>query len=313
MLKIVFLDRITLPEVEFNFDFPFILEEYQQCQKDEILPAIIDADIVITKTTPLRADILKQARKLKLVAVCATGFDHIDIAEARKLGISVCNMKGYSTNTVAEHAFAMILSLMHNLNIYQSQLPQWQSSSFFSINTQIITELAGKTLAIVGRGDIGQKLAHFATAFDMQVLFLERKNATTVRDGYVAFEEGLKMTDVISLHCPKTMDNFHLIDEQDLQLMKKSSILINVSRGGLINEDALLQALINQTIAGAGLDVLEQEPPKNSSPLLNYQGHNLILTQHIAWKSDNSLQNTKQILENNINCFVQNKAINLVN
>lgn len=314
--KIVFLDKGTLDKVDLVFDFPFEMTNVENCAKDEdsVSKAIQGHEIAISNKVPISRKAMEENPQLKLIAVSATGFNIIDIEAARELGITVCNVANYSGTAVAEHAFMMMISLMHRLPVYEKEVRAdgWQKSEFFTIFAAPIFELKGKTLGIFGKGDIGKKFAEYATAFGMNVLFSDRKNAKEVREGYVAFEDVLKQADVFSIHAPLTIDTKNLIDEKELAIMKDDVIIINVSRGGLVNELAMANALRNRTVGGAGFDVLTTEPPKPDNPLLASDLGNFILTPHTAWMSEEALENLVGILQNNINQFVKGTPVNVV-
>lgn len=314
--KIVFLDKGTLANVDFVFDFPYEMTEVENCAKDDdsVSKALEGHEIAISNKVPISRKVMENNPQLKLIAVSATGFNMIDIEAARELGVTVCNVANYSGTAVAEHAFMMMISLMHRLPLYEKEVRagEWQKSPFFTIFAAPIFELKGKTLGIFGKGDIGKKLAEHATAFGMKVLFSERKNAKEIRDGYVAFEEVLKQADVYSVHAPLTEETKNLIDEKELAIMKDDVIIINVSRGGLVNEAAIANALRNRTVGGAGFDVLTTEPPKPDNPLLASDLGNFILTPHTAWMSEEALINLVKILQNNINQFVKGTPVNVV-
>lgn len=314
--KIVFLDKGTLEKANLVFDFPFEMTNIENCTKDEdsVSKAIEGHEIAITNKVPISRKVMEENPQLKLIAVSATGFNIIDIEAAKELGITVCNVANYSGTAVAEHAFMMMISLMHRLPVYEKEVHagEWQKSPYFTIFAAPIFELKGKTLGIFGKGDIGHKLAEYAKAFGMKVLFSERKNAKEVREGYVAFEEVLKQSDVYSIHAPLTEETKNLIDEKELSMMKDDVIIINVSRGGLVNELAMANALRNRTVGGAGFDVLTLEPPKPDNPLLASDLGNFILTPHTAWMSEEALENLVEILQNNINQFVKGTPVNVV-
>ena len=314
--KIVFLDKGTLERVELTFDFPYEMTSIENCAKDDasVTQAIAGHEIVISNKVPISRQTMEANPQLKLIAVAATGFNMVDIEAARDLGITVCNVANYSGTAVAEHAFMMMISLMHRLPLYEQKMKagEWQKSKYFSIFAEPIFELKGKTLGIFGKGDIGREFARYAEAFGMNVLFSERKHATSIREGYTAFEDVLAQADVYSIHAPLTEDTKNLIDEKELAQMKDDVIIINVSRGGLVNELAMANALRNKTVGGAGFDVLTTEPPKPDNPLLALDLGNFILTPHTAWASEESIVKLVDILQNNINQFVKGSPVNVV-
>lgn len=314
MWKIVVLDRDTLSSRSFELPFEHELVEYSNTLPEETAARLVGADIVITNKVKITAEHFAQNPQLKLIAVSATGYNNIDVDAAQKAGVSVCNVAAYGTESVAEHVMMMILALMRNLPAYQRDMAagMWQKSPFFCHFGAPMRDVNGKTLAIFGRGAIGLVLAKYAQAFNMKVIFAEHKNAQTVRDGYVAFDDALQQADVISLHCPFTESTRNLIDERELKMMKAGALLINCGRGGLVNEEALLAALKYGTLGGAGVDVLTQEPPVNGNPLLNSPLPNLIITPHMAWAGEEAQANLFAILQENIRAFVSGKPQNIV-
>lgn len=313
-LHIVVLDRDTLVNRPFDFDFPHTLSSYGTTEAHETLERIRGADIVITNKVVISAQAFAENPQLKLVAVTATGVNNVDVEAAKQNGTAVCNIRAYGNESVAEHAFMMMITLMRNLPAYQRDVAAglWENSPFFCHLGAPMRDLNGKTLAIFGRGNIGKTLAAYAQAFKMNVVFAEHKNAQSVRDGYVSFNEAIRSADVVSLNCPLTPQTANMIGEAELQQMKPSAILINCGRGGLVDEAALAAALKYGQIGGAGFDVLTQEPPRDGNPLLKARLPNLIVTPHIAWASQEAANRLFDILLDNINRFVAGNPQNLV-
>ena len=313
-LHIVVLDRDTLVNRPFDFDFPHTLSSYGTTEAHETLERIRGADIVITNKVVISAQAFAKNPQLKLVAVTATGVNNVDVEAAKQNGTAVCNIRAYGNESVAEHAFMMMITLMRNLPAYQRDVAAglWENSPFFCHLGAPMRDLNGKTLAIFGRGNIGKTLATYAQAFKMNVVFAEHKNAQSVRDGYVSFDEAIRSADVVSLNCPLTPQTANMIGEAELQQMKPGAILINCGRGGLVDEAALVAALKYGQIGGAGFDVLIQEPPRNGNPLLKARLPNLIVTPHIAWASQEAANRLFDILLDNINRFVAGNPQNLV-
>ena len=313
-LQIVVLDRDTLVNRPFEFDFPHTLSSYGTTEAHETLARIRGADIVITNKVVISAEAFAENPQLKLVAVTATGVNNVDIEAAKQNGTAVCNIRAYGNESVAEHAFMMMITLMRNLPAYQRDVAAglWENSPFFCHLGAPMRDLNGKTLAIFGRGNIGKTLATYAQAFKMNVVFAEHKNAQSVRDGYVSFDEAIRSADVVSLNCPLTPQTANMIGEAELQQMKPGAILINCGRGGLVDEAALVAALKYGQIGGAGFDVLTQEPPRDGNPLLKARLPNLIVTPHIAWASQEAANRLFDILLDNINHFVAGNPQNLV-
>lgn len=313
--KIVFLDQGTLSRFNLDFNFPHELVGIENCAKEDVAASLAGFDIAITNKVVIDRAAMVANPQLKLIAVAATGFNIVDTNAAKELGIKVCNVAGYSQTAVAEHAFMMMIALMHRLPLYEARMRkgEWQNSEFFSIFGAPIFELKGKTLGIFGKGSIGSQFAKYAEDFGMKVLFSERKNAAEIREGYTPFEEVLTASDVYSIHAPLTEETRDLIDADEMARMKDDVILINVSRGGLINEKALADALREGKIGGAGIDVLTTEPPKADNPLLVNDLGNFIITPHTAYASEEALAKLVTILQDNINQFVAGNPVNIVN
>ena len=310
-MNIVFLDSTGIPASHRipSFSFPHQLTEYAHTAAEQVLERAKDADIIITSKVILNHEILSQLPKLKLIAVTATGTNNIDLVAAKALGITVKNVMGYSSVTVPEHVIGMIYALKHRLiDYHRDQLltERWATCGQFCYVDYPISDVQGSTLGIIGRGCIGNEVARLAQAVGMRVLFAEHQHATTIREGYTAFDEVLKQADVISLHCPLTPQTEQLINAKTLALMKPNACLINTGRGGLINEADLLQALQNGKLAGAALDVLVKEPPASDDALwfAAKTQPNLLITPHVAWASDSALTTLVNKVAQNIEEFV---------
>ena len=310
-MNIVFLDSTGIPASHRIpcFSFPHQLTEYAHTAAEQVLERAKDADIIITSKVILNHEILSQLPKLKLIAVTATGTNNIDLVAAKALGITVKNVTGYSSVTVPEHVIGMIYALKHRLiDYHRDQLltERWATCGQFCYVDYPISDVQGSTLGIIGRGCIGNEVARLAQAVGMRVLFAEHQHATTIREGYTAFDEVLKQADVISLHCPLTPQTEQLINAKTLALMKPNACLINTGRGGLINEADLLQALQSGKLAGAALDVLVKEPPASDDALwlAAKTQPNLLITPHVAWASDSALTTLVNKVAQNIEEFV---------
>ena len=312
--KIVVLDADTLPGRVFHFDFPHELAVYGTTDASETAVRVCGAHIVITNKVVISADIIADNPQLELIAVSATGVNNVDIEAAKAAGIAVCNVRAYGNESVAEHAFMLMIALMRNLPAYQRDVAAglWEKSPFFCHYGAPIRDLNGKMLAVFGRGNIGRTLARYAQAFGMRVVFAEHKHAPAVREGYVSFEDAVQAADVLSLHCPLNAQTENMIGENELQQMKPGAVLINCGRGGLVDENALVAALKYGQIGGAGVDVLTEEPPRSGNPLLKTRLPNLIVTPHTAWASREALDRLFDILLANINAFVKGEAQNRV-
>ena len=312
--KVVVLDADTLPGRTFHFDFPHELAVYGTTDAAETAVRVCGAHIVITNKVVISDDIIADNPQLELIAVSATGVNNVDIEAAKAAGIAVCNVRAYGNESVAEHAFMLMIALMRNLPAYQRDVAAglWEKSPVFCHYGAPIRDLNGKTLAVFGRGNIGRTLARYAQAFGMRVVFAEHKHAPAVREGYVSFEDAVQAADVLSLHCPLNAQTENMIGENELQQMKPGAVLINCGRGGLVDENALVAGLKYGQIGGAGVDVLTEEPPRGSNPLLKARLPNLIVTPHTAWASREALDRLFDILLANINAFVKGETQNRV-
>lgn len=314
MERIVFLDRDTV-RAEFRtpeFEHEWI--DYPMTESSEVLERLKDATIAITNKVALREATLAQLPKLKMIQVAATGTDCVDSAYCLARGITVANVKNYSVHSVPEHVFSLILALRRNLAEYRADVfaGKWQASPIFCLLDYPILDLHSATLGIIGYGTLGKAVAEIARAFGMKVLIGEHKNAKTVREGRVSFDELLEKSDIITLHCPLTDETRNIIAAAELEKMKSSAILINCGRGGLVDEKALAEALKTRKIGGAGVDVLTQEPPKDGNPLLDLDQPNLIITPHIAWASVGAVHKLTDLLIDNLEDFVRSESKNKV-
>ncbi|MFQ1015409.1 2-hydroxyacid dehydrogenase [Avibacterium paragallinarum] len=309
-MKIVFLDSTAIPKhisiPRPNFEHQWV--EYEYTSPEQTVERTKDADIVITSKVVFNREIMQQLPKLKLIALTATGTNNVDLIAAKELGIEVKNVTGYSSVTVPEHVLGLIFALKHSLmNWYKDQLSaKWAESKQFCYFDYPITDIRGSTLGVVGKGNLGAEIGRLAEALGMNVLYAERKGASTIRDGYLPFEQVLQEADIITLHCPLTPETTNLINAQTLKLMKPTAYLINTGRGPLIDEQALLEALESGTIAAAALDVLVKEPPEKDNPLIQAATRlpNLIITPHVAWASDGAVEILVKKVTQNIEDFV---------
>ncbi len=251
---------------------------------DEVIPRIADAEVVFINKVRLDAGRLRAAPRLRLVCAAATGTDNIDLETARSMNIAVCNIRSYCTDSVVQHVFSLILALTQHLDGYQRLLRDgaWRGSPQFCLLDYPIRELAGKVLGIVGHGELGGGVATVARAFGMHVMLAERPGRDPRADRH-RLHDLLGRVDILSLHCPLTEQTDKLISADELAQMKPGALLINTARGGLVDAAALADALRAGRLGGAGIDVLEQEPPVDGNPLLDEQIPNLIVTPHIAW------------------------------
>jgi len=275
----VFLDRQTF---SYSVDISPIeasissLDSHQITKPEHVIERCINADIIISNKVILNAEILSKLPQLKLVCIAATGTNNIDVVAAKKYDIAVTNVSGYAMQSVAQYVFSQILAYFsqtqhHNTNC---ELGLWQHSETFCLHGNSSIELAGKTLGLIGYGNLGKAVETIAIAFGMRVLIAERKNSAQIRAGRNHFNEVIQQADVLSFHCPQTKETENIINKELLSKMKKTAVLINTARGGIVNNQDLHNALKNKEIAFAVLDVLEQEPPPENhlffkSPLNN--------------------------------------------
>lgn len=258
---------------------------------DQVVTRLAGRAVVVINKVKLDRAILNQCPELRLICVAATGVNNVDLVAAGELGIDVCNVGGYSTASVVQHVFAMLLALSTSMPRYQAAVARgdWCRSEKFCLLDYPIDEIAGMTLGIVGYGTLGQAVAHVAEAFGMKVLIAQRPGQQPV-SGRLTLNALLPQVDVLSLHCPLTPETHGLIDEKALALLKPKAILLNTARGGIVDEQALAEALRSGHLAGAGIDVLATEPPSPDAPLLAQGIPNLILTPHTAWASRQARQ-----------------------
>ncbi len=311
---IVFLDRSTLQASVRRPAFEHTWQEYATTAAAQIVERLQDATIAISNKVPVRADALAQLPKLRMIAVAATGYDVIDVPACRERGIAVANIRNYARHTVPEHTFALILALRRSLLEYRQDVERgrWQEVEQFCFFDHPIRDLYGSTIGIFGEGVIGQGTAAIARAFGMRVLFAAHPLAGAGGGEFTPVEHLLAESDIVTLHCPLTAENRHMIGPDELSKMKRSAILINTARGGLVDEQALATALKQGLIAGAGFDVLSKEPPKGGNPLLELRLPNFILTPHVAWASDGAMQFLADQLIDNIELFVRGTPQHLV-
>jgi len=314
MERIVFLERNTI-EAQFrppSFDHEWI--EYPETTANQVVDRVRDATIIISNKLSLGESQLAGARKVKLIAIAATGSDCVDLNYCKRRDLAVCDVRGYAVNAVPEHVLMMILALRRNLLAYRADVQDglWNQSKQFCLLTHELHDIRHSTLGIVGYGAIGKAMAGLGESIGMRVLISERKNAGSVRAGRTPFADTLRQSDVLTLHCPLTDQTRDLIGPSELQTMKRSALLINTARGALVDDEALIEALQNGVIAGAGLDALREEPPRHGSPLLDLNLPNLIITPHVAWASRETVQTLANQVIDNIEAFVAGKPQNLL-
>ena len=316
-MNIVVLDRNTLAsDVRLDFGQLPALHccEYLATEPGQVVERAGDMEIIITNKVRIDAGLIAQLPSLRMIAVAATGVDHIDLDAARARGIAVANVRNYATHSVAEHVFGVLLALRRNLLRYHAAVISggWSGSDSFCLHTYPIDDLAGSTLGIIGMGTLGQTVARLGEAFGMRVLIAERRDAGQLRPGRVAFDQVIAESDVLSLHVPLTAQTRNLVGRRELACMKQHAILINSARGGVVDEAALLDALYTGEIGGACIDVLVQEPPSPDHPLLRADLPNLLVTPHIAWASHQAQQLLMDEVVNNITAFLRGELRNRV-
>jgi glycerate dehydrogenase len=314
MERIVFLERNTLP-VSFrhpSFEHEWI--EYGETLATQVIERLRQATIVISNKLSLREAELSQAPNVKLIAIAATGFDNIDLDYCRRHGIAVCNTRGYAANSVSEHALMLMLALRRNLLAYRDdvQRGRWQESKQFCLHTHALHDLRDSTVGIIGYGAIGKAMAQLAEAIGMRVLISERKRANAIRQGRISFTDALRQSDVVTLHCPLTDETRDMFGRAEFRSMKRDALLINTARGGLVEEAALIEALQQGLIGGAGFDALRVEPPREGNVLLDLNLPNFIITPHVAWASHEAMQALANQLVENIEAFIRGEPRNLV-
>ena len=317
-MKIVFLDAKTVGD---DIDLS-IFEEfgefiaYPTTKREETVERIKDADIVITNKVVLDKDILEKADKLKLICVAATGYNNIDIETAKKKGIAVTNVAGYSTESVVQHTFAMLFYLLEHLRYYDDYVKsgEYAKSDIFTHLGRPFWEVHGKTWGIIGLGTIGRRVAEVAESFGANVIYASTSGVDR-KEKYPRYDldELLQTSDIVSIHAPLNKNTENLITYDKLKLMKKHAILLNLGRGKIVNEADLAKALDEDLIGGAGLDVLEQEPINADNPLLKIKNkEKLLITPHIAWTSIEARKRLIKEIAENIRAFLNGEIRNRV-
>jgi len=314
MERIVFLERNTI-QANFrrpNFDHEWI--EYPETVGEQVVERARQATIIISNKLSLGERELSQAAALKLIAIAATGADCVDLDYCRARHIAVCNVRGYAVNSVPEHVLMMIFALRRNLLGYREDVRRglWPESKQFCLLTRELHDIRNTTLGIIGYGSIGRGVARLAESVGMRVLISEHKGASEMRKGRTSFVETLRQSDVVTLHCPLTEETRVLLGSAEFEMMKRSALLVNTARGALIDDLALIAALQNHLIAGAGIDVLREEPPARDNPLLDLDLPNFIVTPHVAWASNEAFQALADQVIDNIEAFVAGNPKNLL-
>lgn len=318
-MKIVVLDGFTLHPGDLSWDQleaigdTFVHDRTGKNNTD-IINAIGDAEIVFTNKTPINADVLDACRQVKYIGVLATGYDVVDIEECKKRNITVSNVPSYGTNSVAQHTIALLLEVCnhvwpHNMAVRQGE---WKKRGDFSFHDYPLTELAGKTIGIIGFGNIGSRVAEIARAFEMSIIAHDPSKAGSKHPfaQFVSLDYLLASSDIISLHCPLTDSNKYLINRETISKMKSNAVIINTSRGGLINEEDLKEALDAGRINAAAVDVVSKEPIEDDNPLLG--SDKCIITPHIAWAPYESRKRLMDIAVDNLKAFLEGRKLNVV-
>jgi len=315
--RIVFLDRATIaPQVRVRPpSFAHELIEHAETSADRVVERLAGASIVITNKVRITGAALERLPELKLIAVAATGTDCVDKPACAARGVAVSNIRGYAINTVPEHAFALILALRRNIVAYRESVlaGRWQQAGQFCFFDHPIRDLHGSRLGIIGEGVLGQRMADLAKAFGMLPVFAAHKGKSGLGPLYTPWQEVLETSDVITLHSPLTEETRAMLAMPEFEAMKRRPLIVNTARGGLVDEAALVRALDLGLIAGAGFDVVDGEPPAPDNPLMRAAArHNVILTPHVAWASDEAQQTLADQLVDNIENFVAGRPSNLV-
>lgn len=316
-MKIVILDGYTANPGDLSWGSLKELGEvtvYERTRREEIAGRAADADIVLTNKVVMDREMMALLPRLKYIGVLATGYNVVDIEAARERDIIVTNVPAYSTESVAQTVFAHLLTVTNRTEHYaqQNRLGRWAENRDFCYWDTELTELAGKTMGIVGLGNIGRRVAEIALAFGMQVKAMTSKKAEELPAGIqkTELQSLLATSDIVSLHCPLTEGTRHLIHRETLRLMKPSAILINTGRGPLVDDEALAEALNEGRLRAYCADVVTEEPPKADHPLLH--APNAFITPHIAWATVEARKRLLQTAIGNVEAFVNGHPVNVV-
>jgi glycerate dehydrogenase len=314
-MNIVILDGYTTNPGDLSWDRLKNLGNltvYDRTAPDEIIPRAIDCEIVLTNKTILSHKVIAALPNARYIGLLSTGTNAVDISAATERAIPVTNVPAYSTNSVAQAVFALLLELTNHVAQHNDSCRsgKWAAHHDFCFTETPLIELCGKTMGIVGFGAIGKAVAKIADAFEMQTLIHTRTPQATKNINHVSLKELFRKSDIISLHCPLTTKTEQIINSNSLSEMKNEALLINTGRGGLVDEKALANALNNNTIAGAGLDVLTAEPPMADNPLLTAK--NCIITPHIAWATYAARKRLIETVVNNLSAFISGNPINVI-
>lgn len=286
---------------------------YDVTKKEEVAERIENANYILCSKTILDSENMKNARKLEYIGVVATGYNNIDISFAKSRNITVCNAGGYSTYAVAQHTFALILEHFNQVNHYYAFVKQggWKESEVFSPFLYPMQELYAKTIGIIGCGSIGRQVATIAKAFGMKVLVYARHKTEVEGGTFTGLEELLGKSDVVSVHCPLNDESYHLFNQKTFSMYKDGAFFVNTARGPIVEEKALIDALRKGKLAGAAIDVLEQEPMSESCKML--EAPNLIITPHVAWAPIETRARLMDIVKENLRQYLKGYPINVIN
>lgn len=318
-MRITVLDGYTLNPGDLSWDDFYSLGEvkvYDRTSAEELFQRAEDSDAIIINKVVIGEKELEKLPGLKYIGITATGYNNVDLEAANKKGITVTNVPAYSTFSVAQHTFALLLEIMNKTSIHSDLVKngRWSTSKDYCFFEGRLSELHGKTIGIIGMGNIGMQTAKIASAFGMDVIYYSRSEKESAKAlGFipVQLKELLAESDVISLHCPLTEKTRNLINEHTIALMKKDAVLINTSRGPLVDENALYHALKQGRLQAAGLDVLSIEPPQKQSPLMGMP--NCIITPHIAWATLEARRRLMATACDNLKSFIIGNAKNQIN
>jgi len=318
-MKIVILDGYTLNPGDLSWDGLKQFGEvtlYDRTPVDQVVERSKGADVIFTNKTPVNAEALNSLPDLKYIGVLATGYNIVDIQMAGEKGITVSNVPGYGTPSVVQLTFGLLLELCLHVQRHSDAVAsgRWASSADFCFWDYPLVELTGKTMGIIGFGDIGRQVADVATAFGMKIIGTSRNRTDQSQRSnfkWAEIPELLEQSDVVSIHCPLTPETKGLIKKENLQRMKSSAFLLNTSRGPVIVEEDLAEALNNNIIAGAGLDVLSVEPPAKDNPL--FGAKNCIITPHIAWATKEARTRLMETTISNLTAYKNGNPVNVVN
>jgi len=314
-LKAVFVDFATMgPDIDTSPLERVADVSYHDISLPEDIPQrLASAEVAIVNKAKITAEMMTQARQLRLIVVSATGTDNVDLEAAGKRGIRVANIRNYCNASVVQHVFALVLSLTQQVHRYDElvRTGAWARSPTFALFDYPIQELAGRNLGIVGYGSLGQAVGEFGRCMGMRLLISARPGTAreAIPNGRQAFEDVVVAADVLSLHCPLTVQTKHLIGRRELAAMKSSAILVNTARGGLVDSEALVESLERGEIAGAGIDVLSQEPPRENDVLVAANLPNLIVTPHISWAAREARQRALTQIAENIAEFASGREL----